>query len=294
MFRFESLQIENGTQKDTKMNRNPLFLLPVTLLLLLTVSLFGGFKEGKRLFAVKCSSCHGGYIPEAQLKENFFKAKNRLLHLKAPTVNMLAYGLTKGPKNIGDSHDPEMRRIEIEEYLRDLLKGSGEVDRLLSPPIYRYFQSTHPTFKLEDEALANLAEYLKHYPEDRAATSGPIKQHFDGSFDLEKLQNEARHSGKILIVEASSPTCHYCKKMEREVLDDPDIRRMLRKDFILAEVNVRSAGLPKKLAKAYRHITPSFFFLSPEGKLLSSFPGSWTKSDFETILRENLRRLSRE
>jgi len=276
------------------MNRKLFFPLPMALLLLLTVSLFGGLKEGERLFAAKCSSCHSGYIPEAQLKENFFKAENRLLHLKAPTVNMLAYGLLRGPKKIGDPQDPEMRRIEIEEYLRECLRGSGETDRLLSSAIYRYFEPTHPVIGLDDEALKNLADYLMHYREDRSPASGPIKRHYNGAFDLNALLKAAKESGKILIVEVSSPTCHYCKKMDREVLSDPAICRKLAKDFILADLNVLTTTLPPRLAGIYRHITPSFFFLAPDGTLLSHYPGSWTKSDFTTILRENLHRLSRE
>ncbi len=275
------------------MNRKNLFTSPV-LLLLLTVSLFGDYKEGERLFASQCSSCHSGYIPERQLKENFFKAKNRLLNLKAPTVNMLVYGIMRGPKKIGDPEDPEMRRIEIEEFLREYLEHPEERQTLLSPEINRYFDTTHPLIRLDDDALANLAQYLMHYSGDRHGRTKPLKRHYDGSFDLKRLQAEAKRSGKILIVEASSPTCHYCKKMDREVLSDPEIRRMLRKDFILAEVNVRTTRLPRKLAKAYQHITPSFFFLSPGGELLSSYPGSWTQSDFASILRENLRKASRD
>jgi len=276
------------------MNRKLFFPLPIALLLLLTVSLFGGVKEGERLFAAQCSSCHSGYIPEARLKENFFKAQNRLLHLKAPTVNMLVYGLMRGPKKIGDPEDPEMRQIEIEEYLRDCLQDSEETDRLLSPAIYRYFKPTHLVIRLDDEALENLADYLMYYREDRSPASGPIKRHYNGAFDLNALLKEAKESGKILIVEVSSPTCHYCKKMDREVLSDPSIRRRLQKDFILTDLNIRTTTLPPRLAGIYRHITPSFFFLAPDGTLLSHYPGSWTKSDFATILRENLHRVSRE
>lgn len=293
VFRFESGRIENETRKDPKMNRKNLFVFPI-LLLLLTVSLFGNYEEGKKIFAAECSSCHRGYIPEQRLKENFFKAKNRLLNLKAPTVNMLVYGIMRGPKKIGDPEDPEMRQIEIEEYLRDYLEHPDERQTLLSPAINRYFETTHPRVKLDDEALANLAQYFMHYSEDHHGKPKPLKRHFEGTLDLQTLLAEAKQSGKTLIVEASSPTCHYCKKMDREVLSDPEIQRMLRKNFIFAEVNIRRSKLPPKLVKAYQHITPSFFFLSPEGKLLHSYPGSWTKTDFVSILRENLPKVRRD
>ena len=112
--------------------------------------------------------------------------------------------------------------------------------------------------------------------------------------DLAGLLEEAKRSGKVLIVELSSPHCHYCKKMDRDVFADPEIRRMLARDFILAVLNVEETTLPPVLEKAYRHITPSFFFLSPEGALIASYPGSWTKADFASILRENRRGAGRK
>ena len=271
------------------MNQKNLYVLPILLCMFQTTTLFGQDKEGKKIFETRCASCHSGYIPEARLKENFFKKDNQLLHLKAPTINMLVYGIMRGPKKIGEPGDAEMRQAEIEAYLQEYLEEPEAGESLLSPAIGRYFHTPHPVIKLDENALAHLTKYLMHYAAEHQRGDGKVlKRHFDGAFDLPALLAEAKRSGKTLIVEVSSPLCHYCRKMDREVLNDPEIRRMLQEHFIFAELNVRSTRLPARLAQAYQHITPSFFFLSPEGKLLHSYPGSWTKTDFVLILRENL------
>ena len=251
------------------------------------VSLWGGFEEGEKIFSQKCSSCHAGYIPVERIKENFFSEKNRLLRLKAPTINMLTYAILRGPKKVGDPEDPEMRQVEIEEYLRSYLEHPDRSESICDPTVMNYYEMKRPIRGLSDGDLKNLAVFFMEFDRRRLPSQGEMKRHLKGDLDLQKLLAEAKRSGKILIIEAGSPSCHYCKKMDREVLNDPEIRSMIQKDFIFAEVDVGSTRLPRKLAKAYRQITPSFFFLSPEGELLNSYPGSWTKADFASILREN-------
>ena len=82
--------------------------------LFLLVNLNASYKDGQEIFKNKCSSCHGDFIAVNTLKENFFEKNNKLLNLKAPTVNMLAYAIMDSPKKIGDPNDIDMRQIEIE------------------------------------------------------------------------------------------------------------------------------------------------------------------------------------
>jgi mono/diheme cytochrome c family protein len=259
---------------------------PLALLLALTLPGTAGYAEGEKLFKAQCSSCHSGYVPADRIKENFFEKENRLLNLKAPTVNMLAWAITEGPRKIGDPSDAEMRQAEIEEYLREVLEHPEQIESICDANVKRYYQGKQPTIKLSDEELADLAAYLLKYKAHRQAKQPPLKRHIGKDFDAGKLLAEAQKSGKTIIIEASSPSCHYCKKMDREVIQSPEIREKLAKGFILAEVNVDENRLPLGLDKVYRQITPSFFFLSPEGKLLDHFPGSWTKSDFARMLEQ--------
>ena len=260
-------------------------LIP-TVTLLLALPLAAGYAEGKKLFEAKCASCHPGYISADRIKENFFEKENKLLNLKAPTVNMLAWAITEGPRKIGDPGDAEMRQAEVEEYLREVLEHPEEIESVCDANVKRYYQGKQPVIRLTDAELADLAAYLLEYKAHRQAKEPPVKRRLGKGFDAKQLLAEAKRSGKVLIIEASSPHCHYCKKMDREVIQTPEIRRRLQKGFILAEVDVEESRLPLGLDKVYRKITPSFFFLSPDGTLLAHFPGSWTRSDFARMLEQ--------
>ncbi len=253
-----------------------------------TITLFGGFKEGKELFDKYCSSCHSGYVPADKIKENFFEKDNKLLNLDAPTVNMLAYAIMDGPKKVGDPNDEDMRQAEIEEYLKEMLYHPSRDDSICEHTIMKYYKQKKPlNAKLSDEQIADLAEFFMNYKQERLKHSKPIVKHLSKNYDEKQLLKDAQKSGKNIIIEVSSPECFYCNKMKREVINTSDIKKILKSNYIFTEINVDKEKIPFKLIKEYKHITPSFFFLDKKGKLLGSYPGSWNKSDFMMILNEH-------
>lgn len=259
-----------------------------TLITLLSVFGFADtFSDGKALFDKHCSSCHKGYISASKIKRNFFEMNNTLLNLKAPTVNMLAYAIMEGPKKIGDPEDDEMRQEEIAEYLKDYLK-EPDLDESICDSFIMKFYAKKPPFKekLKDSDYLALAKYFMEYKKRRLrGTQNSVKSLKD--FKNEKqILKEAKQEGKNIIIEAESKNCHYCNKMKQEVIDESDVREILAKNFILVSVDIEKQRLPFNLQKFYKHITPSFFILDSNGKLLSSYPGSWTKRDFIEILKE--------
>jgi thiol-disulfide isomerase/thioredoxin len=266
----------------------PPFRHSFAFFLALTSALFAGYDEGAKLFRQKCASCHAGYIDPKLLKRNFFQEDNRLLRLKAPTVNMLAYAILQGPKRIGDPQDREMQREEIAAYLEDILRHPDPDDTLFEKGLLHYFEKKRPVSGLKEEDFLSLADYFMEYMKHHYRAVARNKRHLEDPQDLGLLLQEAKKSGKYLIVEAASPYCHYCKRMDEKVLSDPEVQKVLQKNFLLAEVNVQAVSLPQKLAKVYRHITPSFFILDSNGTLIGHYPGSWTRKDFLSILREHL------
>ncbi len=105
--------------------------------------------------------------------------------------------------------------------------------------------------------------------------------------DEKAILAEAKRQHKRIIIEAESQYCHYCVTMKKKVIDAPEVSRILSRDFLLVSVDVGHSKLPFGLQKVYRRITPSFFFLDSDGKLLNHYPGSWTRHDFLQILEEN-------
>ena len=248
--------------------------------------LWGGLYEtGEALFQSKCSGCHTGYIPADRIKKNFFEQNNTLLDLKAPTVNMLVYAILRGPKKIGDPDDPEMQRMEIEEYLKSYLEHPVRRESICDPDIMRYYETKPPFKGLSDSDYEALAAYFMGYKKHRAATHpSPVKQ-LNAAYDPSRLLQEAQTTDKRIIIEASSPTCHYCRRMKREVIETDKVASLLKKGYILAEVNVDTQRLPFGLEKVYKKITPSFFILENNGTLIAHYPGSWKKHDFLQILQ---------
>ena len=66
-----------------------------------------------------------------------------------------------------------------------------------------------------------------------------------------------------------------------------EVKDEIEKDYIFVKVDMDESLLPFDLQKVYKKITPSFFFVSKEGAFITQYPGSWTKSDFLEILKEN-------
>ena len=110
-----------------------------------------------------------------------------------------------------------------------------------------------------------------------------------GAFDqkiFEEALQRAKKEHKIILLEATSPQCHYCQWMERTTLADPEVQKILDKHFIFLQVDVTKESLPLGLEWS---MTPSFIFISSDKKVLKKIPGAWKKEDFLMILREVIR-----
>jgi thioredoxin-related protein len=266
-------------------------LIKKGLLLILVIfisSLNASYNKGQEVFLEKCSSCHGEYIDMKILKSNFFEKKNKLLNLTTPTVNMLAYAIIDSPKHLGDKEDPEMQQIEIEEFLKSYLQNPDISNSICEPSIIKYYdKKLFVDYGLEDEDISNLAIYFMNYKKERLKKNPKKIRVLSNNYNENDLLKEAKNTNKKLLVYATSKTCHFCKKMDKEVLSLNDVENEIAKDFIFLKVDIEDVSLPFNLSKGYRGITPTFFALNNEGKLQNKYPGSWNKKDFLMILKEN-------
>jgi len=243
------------------------------------------FVIGQKTFDQKCATCHAGFVAGDVIKKNFFEQNNTLLHLEAPTVNMLAYAIMDSSRHVGDPSDPEMRIDEIEEYLRDMLAHPKRENSICDPEIMKYYAIKKPiASSLSDTEYADLAYYFMHYKAERKRKHPvPVKK-LTQTYNITQVLADAARTHKRILIEAMSPTCHFCKKMEREVIDTNAVRAVLEKHYLAVQVNVDAQKLPLSLAKVYKRITPSFFIVDANGTLLAHYPGSWNKNDFLNIL----------
>ena len=89
-----------------------------------------------------------------------------------------------------------------------------------------------------------------------------------------------KKSKKIIMVDIVRTGCHYCERMNKEVLQDPEFSKWLDKRFISARINLDTEKLPKGM---HIDFTPTFYFLNAQGKVLKKVPGSWTIQDFRDL-----------
>ncbi|TPG72118.1 thioredoxin family protein [Hymenobacter nivis] len=97
------------------------------------------------------------------------------------------------------------------------------------------------------------------------AQSGPIA--FAGG-SWADAQATARQAHKGIFLYAASPSCHWCKPMEKDVFTDPAVSQYYTATFVSYKINV-DEGEGKALAERYEvRSMPTYLYFSPEGKLL--------------------------
>ncbi len=232
--------------------------------------------EGKEVYEKKCASCHEAFIPLEKLMENFMEKNNTMLQLKAPTLNQLSYRLKQ---QIGDPKgDEDMHRMEVGAFISDYLQNPDKQKSICLPEVIQYFE-TMPSMKgqLSDDEIEAVSEFLYEY-ENKLIKEKSVKYE---SFDM--ALKKAGEEDKIIMIKATSEHCHHCKKMNREVFIEEEVVNALHKDFIAVSVDVGDATLPLGL-KA--DMTPTFFFINKDKKMIKRIPGSWNKEDFLVILKE--------
>ncbi|RXJ70176.1 thioredoxin family protein [Halarcobacter ebronensis] len=252
-----------------------------------TINLNADFHEGEKLFIEKCSSCHKEYISFKKLKENFFERNNTLLNLTIPTENMLAWAIMESSKKIGDPNDNEMRKIEIEDYLKTYLANPDLNDSICDSHVLKYYKKKEP-MEISDEESELLAQYFMGYKDDRLKNNPKPVKILSKDYNEKEILEKAKKEGKEIIVFATSQTCYFCKKMKKEVLSLTEVEEAINEDFIFLEVDIDFVNLPFGLKKYFKGMTPTFFFLTTDGQLLHTYPGAWVKDDFLQILKENL------
>ncbi len=246
----------------------------IVLFLLLGSFLFAN--EGKALFAKYCASCHMPFIPMLKLKENFLDYNNTLLKLKAPTLNQLSYRLKQ---RIGDPKgDEELHRMEVTAFMSDYVYYPSKDKSVCLEEVLSQFK-TMPSLKgkVTEEELEVIGNYLYNFDTEIIKSKG---LHFEGFNDALK---RAKKENKLIMIEAMTKTCHFCRKMQQEVMIEPEVIKAIEKDFIPVAIDVNIHSLPLGLKV---EATPSFIFINMHKHIILNVPGAWGKEDFLDLLKE--------
>lgn len=261
----------------------------ILIILIFVLNLYATYEDGKKVFEQKCASCHKEYIPLNLIKENYFEKDNTLLNLKTPTANMIVWAMMDGPKKIGDSNEPDIQVLEIEKFLKDYLENPDRFNAICDDTVMNYYDNK-PSMKgkLTNEDYVNLSYYFLDYKANLKEDL-VVKEPLLKTEEEKQLLNKAKNESKKILIYATSKTCFFCKKMDKEVLSLSEIKDFSDKNYIFVEVDMENSSLPFDLQKEYKKITPSFFIVDEKGTLNNQYPGSWSKKDYMDILKKNLK-----
>jgi thioredoxin-related protein len=95
--------------------------------------------------------------------------------------------------------------------------------------------------------------------------------------------SEAKAQKKLLLVEAVREGCHYCDEMQHEVFDDAAMASRIEERFVPVRIDLSQERMPLGLTVG---MTPSFYFLTSDAKVIKFVPGSWNRDDFGAFLDE--------
>ncbi len=232
--------------------------------------------EGREVYEKKCASCHQGYISMGKLKENFLDYNNTLLNLTAPTLNQLSYRLKQ---RIGDPKgDNDIHRMEVAAFISDYVINPDRQKSLCLEDVMQHFK-TMPSLKgkISEEELEEVSTYIYDAEKKVLEEKGVEYKGF------EKALKQAKKEHKIIMLKVMTKDCHFCRKMEREVMIDDEVVNAIEKDFIPVAIDISTTQLPLGLKT---ELTPSFIFIDENAKVLINLPGAWGIMDFLDILRE--------
>jgi thioredoxin-related protein len=245
------------------------------LFILLCASFLFGI-EGEKVYENKCAACHQDFISMSKLKENFLDHNNTLLKLTAPTLNQLSYRLKQ---RIGDPKgDNEIHRMEVTAFISDYVFNPDRDKSVCLPDVMQHFK-TMSSLKgqVTEDELEAVSIFIYDFDTKTIKKKSVQYEGFDKA--LEKAEKE----DKIIMIKVMSKECHFCRKMDAEVMIEEEVVQALEKDFVSVEIDVSTTTLPWGLKV---DMTPSFIFIDKTGKVISNVPGSWKKKDFLEILEE--------
>ncbi len=133
---------------------------------------------------------------------------------------------------------------------------------------------------------------LSGFAQDRPIPDGsPVEwPSFNNALDA------ASESGRIIVIDIFSPTCGWCRKMQKEVYTDVDLQSYLygtfeigRIDLSIADDTISFKGYDlssAQLAAAFGATgTPTTIFLEPDGDYITRLPGFHELEEFLDVLR---------
>jgi thioredoxin-related protein len=91
-------------------------------------------------------------------------------------------------------------------------------------------------------------------------------------------------SDKLLMIYVEKNGCGWCKKMDKEIIENPKALKKIHKQYVLKKMLSENGDLPSFINPRY---FPTTYILNPEGtKIIEELPGYMEKSRFLDFINE--------
>ena len=92
--------------------------------------------------------------------------------------------------------------------------------------------------------------------------------------DYDKALAAAKAAKKVLMVDLYTDWCGWCKKLDKDVYANADVKAKLTKDFVTLKINPEKSKKGMELARSFGTTGyPHIVFLDAEGKKISEVLG---------------------
>jgi len=100
----------------------------------------------------------------------------------------------------------------------------------------------------------------------------------------EKALEKAKKQNKSIMMIASTKSCPWCRKLERQTLKRENINNIIQKNFIPLAVDQDLGNYPKKFEVK---VVPTVYFINPEDEsVVKKVLGYKNRKEFSKILDE--------
>lgn len=91
-----------------------------------------------------------------------------------------------------------------------------------------------------------------------------------------------KKNSKIIMIDVMRTHCQYCIKMNEDVFNNKEMSEWLQERFIAVEINLDIDDMPLDVKV---QMTPTFYFLDKNKKILKTIPGSWDIENFKELVK---------
>ena len=102
---------------------------------------------------------------------------------------------------------------------------------------------------------------------------------------------KAQKEDKIIYALITSETCRWCRKLESTTLEEESVVENVNNKYAAVALTRGKDKYPPCLKAP---MVPMSYFLTPEGRVLYSVPGYWSKEDYLSMMEDVERKYEKQ